>query len=60
VAIIDKSAIVLSLTAIDVTDAAIAKVDAALKPGTAGSPVPPAPPDPAPPEGTEAPPAATP
>jgi Skp family chaperone for outer membrane proteins len=33
VAIFDTSATILALTAIDVTDAAIAKVDAALKPG---------------------------
>lgn len=44
VAIIDKSAIILSLTAIDVTDAAIAKVDAALRadeavPGNGTAPV---------------------
>ena len=34
VAILDKTAIILSLSAIDVTDAAIAKVDAALGEGT--------------------------
>ena len=38
VAILDKSAVILSLTAIDVTDEAIAKVDAALKPGQAPGP----------------------
>lgn len=53
VAIIDKSAIVLSLSVIDVTDAAIVKVDAALGTGgpeQQGAPAPaPAPiPDPAP------------
>lgn len=47
VAIIDKSAIILSLTAIDVTDAAIAKVDATLKPGTEGDLPPGKLPDPA-------------
>jgi Skp family chaperone for outer membrane proteins len=45
VAIIDKSSVILSLTAIDVTDAAIAKVDAALRaqgegPEAAPSPAP--------------------
>jgi Skp family chaperone for outer membrane proteins len=50
-AIIDKSAIILSLTVIDVTDAAIAKVDAALKDGGA-DPGGGAPADPAEPEGT--------
>jgi Skp family chaperone for outer membrane proteins len=50
-AIIDKSAIILSLTVIDVTDAAIAKVDAALKDGGAGPGG--APSDPAAPEGSE-------
>ena len=50
VAILDKSSLILSLTVIDVTDEAIAKVNAALKPGEApgdGS-VPTAVPDPAP------------
>ena len=36
VAILDKSSVILSLTAIDVTDEAIAKVNATLKPGDAG------------------------
>jgi Skp family chaperone for outer membrane proteins len=57
VAIIDKAAIILSLTAIDVTDAAIAKVDATLKPGTEGDLSPGKSPDPAPdpaaPEGSD-------
>jgi Skp family chaperone for outer membrane proteins len=50
VAILDKSSLILSLTVIDVTDEAIAKVNAALKPGDAprdGS-APTAVPDPAP------------
>jgi hypothetical protein len=40
VAIIDKDVIILSLTAIDVTDAAIARLDAA---GVDGAPAPDAP-----------------
>jgi Skp family chaperone for outer membrane proteins len=49
VAIIDKSALILALSAIDVTDAAIAKVDAALEAGgPATAPDPAAAPEPAP------------
>jgi Skp family chaperone for outer membrane proteins len=57
VAILDKSAIILSLSSIDVTDAAIARVDAALGDGT-GVPdptVPPTEPSAAPLEPTSAP-----
>lgn len=48
VAIIDKSALILSLTAIDVTDAAIAKVDAASGSGAQVDPAPDPAPDPSP------------
>jgi Skp family chaperone for outer membrane proteins len=50
-AIIDKSAIILSLSAIDVTDAAIAKVNVALRDMVNGQVQPPAP-DPAPADAT--------
>lgn len=58
VAILDKSSVILSLTVIDVTDEAIAKVNAALKPGEAagGGSLPAAGPDPSPePEPTDPP-----